>query len=235
MDPPTTAIPLTAAQHMTYRKLIGSVLYAANLTRMDISHTVGVLCQHLNCPTDHHYNAAFYLLGYLAGTIDHKLLFHSSDSDNPFLCAYSDADWGNDKNGRKSTSGVLVQMNGTSVYWSSKKQTCVSLSSTQAEYVALASTFQQCIWMITWLSEVLGEELPVTVYCDNKSAILLSDKEVQNTNKHIDIRFHFLCDTKKRLPISVEWCSTKDQLADVLTKTLGRQLFEPIRDRLLVQ
>ena len=80
---------------------------------------------------------------YLRGTADYGLAFTSYASGD--CVGYSDADWGGDLDDRKSTSGYLIS--GGAVSWRSKKQTCVALSTAEAEYVALASAAQEAIWI----------------------------------------------------------------------------------------
>ena len=60
---------------------------------------------------------------------------------------YSDADWAGDLGDRKSTSGYLYQISGGAVTWRSKKQSCVALSTAEAEYMALSSAAQEAVWL----------------------------------------------------------------------------------------
>lgn len=89
---------------------------------------------------------------------------------------FSDADWGGDTNDRKSTSGYLFQVNSAAISWQSKKQTCVALSTAEAEYVVLASAAQEAIWLRE-LSSELGMYNPTgatTIFEDNQSTISLA-------------------------------------------------------------
>ena len=79
---------------------------------------------------------------YLRGTTH-----YGERSDSKELIGYSDADWGGDKNDCKSTSGFIFQIGGTAITWQSKKQTCVTLSTAEAEYVALAGAAQEAVWL----------------------------------------------------------------------------------------
>ena len=225
--PPPSAEPLSQHQHALYRSMIGALLYAANTTRMDISYAVGYLSRHLAAPTTHHLNAARHVLRYLSATIDYKMLFPSGQSDLS-LCIWSDADWGDNPADRRSTSGVLVQVNGGSVHWLSKKQVTVSLSSAESEYMAMALAFKEAIYLQMWFEEVLGRVIPITIKCDSQAALAMASMEVQR-NKHIDIRTHFLRRTMELRPISVEYVKSTDQLADLLTKPLGQAITETLR------
>jgi len=230
--PPSDAKPLGVQQHKLYRSMIGGLLYAANITRIDIAYAVGMLSRAVAAPTTHHLVMAQQVLHYLYHTKDYKLCFKAQDQLE--LVIYADADHAGDTTDRKSTSGVLVRFNGNNVSWMSKKQTMNSLSSTESEYMSLTFAFKEACWFQTWVHEVLGVTLPVTVYSDSQSAIAMTGHEVHR-NKHIDIRHHFLHDMIPRRNFSVKWIGTKAQLADILTKPLSRQQFEPFRDILLVK
>ena len=122
---------------------------------------------------------------YLRGTADYGLAFTSYASGD--CVGYSDADWGGDLDDRKSTSGYLIS--GGAVSWRSKKQTCVALSTAEAEYVALASAAQEAIWM-SQLTAVL-EDCPqeaATIFEDNQSAISMTkNPQFHGRSKHISI------------------------------------------------
>jgi hypothetical protein len=130
--------PLSMTQHELYRKIIGSALYAANTTRIDIAHTVGILSRFVCAPTTTHMIAAKRLLRYLRGTMDHCLKFENNGQANLLLTVFADSNWNGDKTDRKSTTGYVVQLNNNTVTWQSRKQQTVSLSSTEAEYMGLS-------------------------------------------------------------------------------------------------
>ena len=120
-----------------YRKLIGSLLYLSVSTRPDIAFAVNRLAQFNNCPKETHFVAAKRVLRYLKGTIKFSLKYSKDSSGNNNLLCYSDADWGTQK-GRKSISGVLIKLNenDSPVIWRSPKQSLISLSTREAEYIA---------------------------------------------------------------------------------------------------
>ena len=79
------------------------------------------------------------------------------------MIGYSDADWASDMNDRKSTSGYLFMMSGAAVSWKSRKQTCVALSTAEAEYIALASATQEATWMRQLLEDLQNRQIEPTV------------------------------------------------------------------------
>ena len=134
---------------------------------------------------------------------------------------------------RKSTSGGCQFLGCSLVSWSSKKKSCVSLSSTEAEYVAAGSCCAQLLWMRQTLKDygVTCDKVPLL--CDNQSAIKISLNPVQHSKtKHIDIRHHFIREHIKLGDIEVHFIHTEEQLADIFTKPLDEARFWELRHEL---
>jgi hypothetical protein len=226
--------PLSPAQHELYRKIVGSTLYAANTTRIDIAHTVGMLARFVCAPTTTHLVAAKRLLRYLRGTMDYRLQFSNTGQSDLHLTVYADSNWSGDKTDRKSTTGYIVQLNSNTISWQSKKQPTVALSSTEAEYMGLSAAVCEARWTSMLLQQMTQTAPPVELLCDNQSAIALvrSDNYSERT-KHIDTRHHFIKQFVRDGSIDLQWTPTEEQLADVLTKTLNRTTHTVMTDRLL--
>lgn len=146
---------------------------------------------------------------------------------------YSDADWANDIETRRSITGYVFLQSGGAISWSSKKQSTVALSTTEAEYMALSSATQEAAWWRGFLQEIHGVELPVTINCDNKSAINLAEKDgYSSRSKHIDIRHHYVREQIEANAISLNHVPSNLQAADIFTKPVSNsKLFE---ERLLL-
>jgi hypothetical protein len=214
-------------ENRPYRSLVGSLLYVATGTRPDIAFAVGRLSRHLENPSEEHWNAAIRVLRYLKSTATHGICYRSKQGDLK-MNAFSDADWGSDKDNRRSTSGVMVMVNGAPVIFKSKLQSSVSLSTAEAEYVALSLCIQEILWTRSLLMEMkVNIDAPVVVYEDNQSAIAIAKNEgYQSRAKHIDIRYHFVRDQVKAKVIQLEYIETKSQLADFLTKAISTSKFK---------
>jgi hypothetical protein len=126
---------------------------------------------------------------------------------------------------------VLVFLGAAPIAWQSLKQKIVALSTCEAEYVAAATAACQAVWLRWLLGELTGEEahLPALMV-DNQPAIALAKNPVlHDRSKHIDIKFHFLRDCVDGGQIVIEFVETGRQLADILTKSLGRLWFMELR------
>ena len=163
-------------ENRPYRSLVGSLLYVATGTRPDVAFAVGRLSRHLEKPSEEHWNAAIRVLRYLKSTAAHGICYRSKPGDLK-LSAFCDADWGSDKDNRRSTSGVMVMINDSPVIFKSKLRNSVSLSTAEAEYVALSLCIQEILWTKRILMEMRVKiDASVVVYEDNQSAIAIAKK-----------------------------------------------------------
>ncbi|KAG6616766.1 RxLR effector candidate protein [Phytophthora cinnamomi] len=154
------------------------------------------------------------------------------------LCGYSDADWAGDIESRRSTSGYAFMMNGGCISWRSKKQRTVALSSTEAEYMALSEATQEAVWLKVFLRELgeMASDEAIKIYEDNQGSIALAkNPEFHKRTKHIDIRYHFVREKVEDGQVVLEYCSTKDMLADIMTKAITSVQFEVLRHKLGIQ
>ena len=164
---------------------------------------------------------------YLKGTEKFGLIYTSTCSFE--LTGYCDADWAGDMEDRKSTSGYLFKQGGAAITWRSSKQSCVSLSTAEAEYVARAEAAQEAIWLQR-LSDILGKKISNTVLLeDNQSAICITKSQLsRRRTKHIEIKYHFIRDLVEAGRISLNYCPSNDMIADMLTKGFPISQFEKL-------
>lgn len=211
-----------------YASLVGGLLYVAVNTRPDIAVSVSILGRKVSCPSQADWVEAKRILRYLKYTIDHELTLGINAEP---LTVYVDADWAGDAEDRKSTSGFLFQLGGGTIYWSSKKQTCVTLSSTEAEYIALAECCQEVKWIMRILEDfAVPVDLPVTIFEDNQSCIKqLSSSTVNRRSKHVETKNHFVREMQTNGEIQAIYCPTEEMIADMLTKPLQAIKLEKFR------
>ena len=117
-----------------YQSAVRKLLYLSTTTRPDIAFAVSSVAKYTSDPTDQHWKAVKHILRYLTGTVHYELMF--SKKETAEVEGYSDADWAGDIDDRKSTSGYLFKLSGASISWRSRKQSCVALSTAEAEYIS---------------------------------------------------------------------------------------------------
>ncbi|KAK6120356.1 hypothetical protein DH2020_045902 [Rehmannia glutinosa] len=200
-----TGTPLTDPNH--YRRLIGRLMYL-NFTRPDLTFAVQQLSQFVNSPDSSHWDAALHVVRYLKGCPSTGLFYPSQSHTQ--LMAYSDADWGTCPDTRKSLTGYCVFLGGALISWKTKKQNTVSRSSAETEYRALTAT----VCELQWISYIA--------------------RDLQRT-KHLDIDCHIVRNQFKDGFILLRHVSTKHQLADIFTKSLGGSSFYTLLSKLSLQ
>ena len=147
------------------------------------------------------------------------------------LIGYLDSDYARYKVERKSTLGTSQLLGRSLISWSSKKQNSVALSTAEAEYISTGSCCAQILWIKATLNDFGIEFKKVTLLCDNKSAIKLTNNPVQHARtKHIDVRHHFIRDHQQKGDIGIESVGTEDQLVDIFTKPLDEKRFCKLRN-----
>ena len=215
-----------------YRSIVGSLRYLVH-TRPDISFAVGYVSRFMANPTTEHLSVVKHLLRYVAGTIHYGLCYSKGDEDIK-LKGYSDADMAGDVDDRKSTSGILFCLGDAPVSWQSQKQPVVALSSCEAEYIAASLAACQGIWLRRLIGKFYGRDaVAATIYVDNQSAIQLCKNPVfHGRSKHIETRFHYIRECVDGGQVAIHKIHTDNQLADILTKALGRVRFLHLRSKL---
>ena len=221
-----------AVNSTEYRSLVGFLRYLVN-TRPDLAYSVGYVSPFMEKPTTEHLAAVKRLLRYIAGTINYGCHYtrHSGEAK---LFGYCDDDMAGDVDTRKSTSGVLFLLGKNVISWQSQKQRVVALSSCEAEYIAATAAACQGVWLGQLVGELRNEEArPFALKIDNQSAIALIKNPVfHERSKHIDTRYHYIRECAEDGKLKIEAIGTEGQLADILTKPLGRSKFIEQRSRL---
>jgi hypothetical protein len=234
--PMSTTIKLTKDEEgemvdqKMYRGMIGSLLYLT-ASRPDIMFSVCACARFQASPRTSHLLAVKRIIKYVNGTFNLGLFYPKHTSFD--LIGYCDADFAGCKVDRKSTSGTCHFLGNSLVSWASKKQNCVAISTTEAEYIAAGLCCAQIIWMKQNLLDYGLHFHETKILCDNTSAINLSKNSILHSRtKHIDVRHHFLKDHVEKKNVSLFYVDTKLQLADIFTKPLCEEDFCRIRGEL---
>ena len=220
----------SASDNLNYRNLIGALLYISTSTRLDVSYSVNYLSRFQNGYNETHYKYALRILKYLYLTRELKLTFRRNFNSD-LIDAYVDADWAGDKVDRKSTTGYVIRIFGNAIYWKSRKQGSVTKSSTAAEYVALSDVVSQVRVILNLLEDFcLKIEKPVKIYEDNSGAVAIAKfGNLTKNSKYIEIHYHFVNECYERKIINIVKIESENNIADILTKALGRNKFEAFR------
>lgn len=230
---PATDAEFAEARLEEYPAMVGSIMYAATITRPDIAFAAGLLARSTSKWSKTHVHAARHLLRYLRGTFDLCLTFDSTSSQQLAL-GYADADWGGCLDTRRSTTGYVFRTFGGPVAWRSRRQNTTALSTAEAEYMASADAARQAIWLQRLLAD-LGHpaKQAFPIMNDNNACIQLSKNPVHHDrSKHIDMRHHFLREKCLDNTIELAHVPSADNLADILTKPLATDKFNNLRSRL---
>lgn len=216
-----------------YRELVGCLMYGMIATRPDLSFAVNYFSRYQHDQTEARWKGLKRILRYIKGTLNYNLCYKPKGAEN--LTCYVDADFGSESD-RKSTSGFLLQVFGNTVCWTTRRQTSVSLSSTEAEYVALATAAAELTWLKNLLVDLnINSNIPPTIYEDNQSCIHLLSKWEHKRLKHVDIKYNFVRDLHEKKLIKVVYINTKNQLADILTKSIPKIQFVKLRASIGIQ
>lgn len=215
-----------------FKELVGSLLYLVTCTRPDIAHAVSVASRTAE-PTEAHWNALKRVLRYIKGT--REVGIHFRWEKVPQLIGYSDADYANDVETRRSTTGYCIMYGAGPIAWRCQRQSIVTLSTTEAEYVSGCELVKELLPIRELMLE-LGQvsEEPTPVLIDNQSAVKIAKNDGgQQRTKHIDVRDKWLNEQVDRGKIAVTHIPAERQAADILTKPLHKSKFISNRNLIL--
>ena len=219
----------------SYVSVIGSLMYLAIVTRPDIAYAVFRLRSYMANPMLSHWAAAKQVLRYLSGTQEQGITYRAEGTEprkNRFY-GYSDVSYANNDDAT-SISGYVFSMSRGTITWGSKKQTSVSLSSTESEYVVMADAAREVTWLQNLL-EGLGrrQQGPTKLYRDDNGVLAIAkNPQYHKHTKHFDTQNHYIRQKVKELEIEIEYCPTAEMTADIFTKALPKPKFQLHRTEL---
>ena len=227
------------ALHSAYREVVGSLIHLMTTVRPDTSAAVSDCGRFTHCPGTEHMRAAHRVLRYLQGTRNYGMVYRALPhytSVRPILVAYSDANWA-ESDDRISTSGMVIRLIdeseldddssfGDVIYYSTKRQDNITLSSTEAEYVAACTCSLEVVWLRRLLDQLgFKQNKPTVLLEDNTSAIALANRpSIGRRSKHIDVKYHKIRELVRDRVIYMLHVGTEKQWADILTKNTGRNI-----------
>nr|GEY78333.1 retrovirus-related Pol polyprotein from transposon TNT 1-94 [Tanacetum cinerariifolium] len=215
LDEDLSGIPVDQTH---FGSMVGSLMYLT-ASRPDLVFAVCMCTRYQAKPTKKHLEALKRVFQYLKGTINWGLWYPKDTS--MALTAYTDADHAGFQDTRRSTSGSAQFLGDKLVSWSSKKQQSTTISTTEAEYIAMSRCCAQILWMRSQLTDYGFDFNKIPLYCDNRSAIALCCNNVQHSrSKHINIRHHFIREQVEKGVVELYFMTTDYQLVDIFTKAL---------------
>ncbi|CAJ2639700.1 unnamed protein product [Trifolium pratense] len=214
-----------------YRSLIGCLMYLT-ATRPDILFAVSILSRFMHCASEMHLKAAKRILRYIKGTVDYGVKFESCPTFK--LCGFSDSDWAGSIDDMKSTSGYCFSLGSGVFSWCTKKQETVAQSTAEAEFIAATAAVNQVVWLKKILFDLhLQQNHKIEVFIDNQAAIAISkDPVCHGKTKHFNIKLYFLREMQQNGEVTLVYCKSEDQLADLFTKPLPVSKFEFLRQKI---
>lgn len=214
----------------TFREALGSLLYLANATRPNISYAVNILSRHQLNPTLLEWKMLERVFRYLINTKGMSLTYRGKGDG---IDGFSDSSLADCK-GSITTCGYLVRLYGDIIAWETQKPHYVSLSTCQAEYIAMSVACKEMIALGFSLELFAGKTLyPITLHCDNLSAIKCTEIQEAVGLRHLtEIRYQFVKECAVRGRVNVKWVPSKEQLADIFTKPLSFSLHETLAKKI---
>ena len=209
-----------------FRSLVGSLMFLTIAVRADLAYSVGFLSRYMCKPNELLLGLGKRILRYCKGSKNLGLKYNYGNTDG--LHGYCDADWGGEVAGRRSTTGYCYMLSGGAVAWRSKLQASVAKSTMEAEYMALSHAVSECVYLKSLAAHLqYFVDGPVMIFEHNQGCIDIALSTTTNPKtKHIEIHFHYVRELINTSQVSVTHKPGGDMVADILTKPLGKLLFQ---------
>ena len=220
-----------ADKQKIYRSGVGMLLYLVKHSRPDISNAVRELSKALDGTSAAAYKELMRVLKYVMDTKHLSLKMEpkmDKEGTGWSIVAFSDSDYAGDSETRISVAGFILYLLGVPISWKSKGQKGVTLSSSEAELVALSEAAKEVKFVFQVLQSMgVKVNLPIVVRVDNIGAIFIgTNVTVSQRSKHIDVRYHFVREYVQDGFIRIIFVRTKDNDADIFTKNLSGELHD---------
>ncbi len=227
---------ITDDEQKIFRSGVGSLLYLMKHSRPDISNAIRELSKVMDGAAPAHLKSMYRAIKFVCDTEKRGLCLNPTKETEWKLLGRSDSDYAGDKNTRQSVSGYVLYLNGALIAWRSKAQKTVTLSSTEAEYMALGDLCVEVLF-VKMLLENMGFKitLPIEIEIDNTGAMFLAENSTTSQRtKHIDVRHHFVRNLIRDGIIKVGFVPTLENDADLFTKNISGDLFDKHSQKYMV-
>ena len=201
------------------------LLYLVKHSRPDIANAVRELSKVMDDPTIYAMKELNRIIKFVLDTSDYGLKIDPEPNENEKLNkwnlkVYTDSDYAGDKDTRIFLLNVPI-------LWRSKAQRSVTLSSSEAEYVALSEAAKDVKFVVQLLKSIGVEvRLPVVINVDNIGAIFMSENvSTTNRTKHVDVRYHFVREFIEDGFVKIVFVRSKENAADIFTKNVNGEIY----------
>ena len=220
---------ITGNEQTRYQSGVGMLLFLVKYSRPDITNAVRELSKVNDGATKNHMRMLLRVMKYVLMSRNKALHYklRPGCSEKRILTGYCDSDWAGDRNNRKSVTGYCIYFMGCLIAWKSRSQKNVTLSSSEAEYVAISEVCCEIIF-IKMILEFLNVEIekPIKVFCDNVGAIYMSNNAKAGARtKHIDVRYHHVREYIVDGIVDIIFVRSEENDADIFTKNVGKKPF----------
>ena len=236
------ATPLSNENQKEYRSGVGSLLYLLKHSRPELSNPIRELTKAMMKAGKEHENEMYRILKWVLTSknkgLEIKPQFETDNNGDKIyeLRAVVDATWGTDREKALSISGFIVYFMEAPISWRSKSQKHVTLSSTEAEYVALSEVVKEVMYIqqILESSFNIHVKLPILIQIDNTGAIYITENNARmGATRHINIRYHYVRELVEKGILKVDFIRTDDNDADTMTKNLAKIPLERHENKLV--
>ena len=228
---------IDAEKPRMYRSGVGILLFLVKFSRPDISNIVRELSKANDGATTHHFKGLLRVIKYVLDTREKGLRYDVEKKMDSMwqIKAFCDSDFAGDQEKRISVSGFCIYLMNCLISWKSKGQDNVTLSSTEAEYVAISDLCKELMF-VRMILVFLGikVKLPIVVHCDNIGAIFLGyNAKVSQRTKHIDTKYKYVGEYVQEGIVKIVFVRSENNIADVLTKNASQEIFKKHASKLL--
>ncbi|SGY38977.1 BQ5605_C003g02116 [Microbotryum silenes-dioicae] len=208
-----------------YQSAVGALQYAAHRTRPEIANAVRSVAKHVAAPTMTNWIAIKRILLYLSTSVDLGLVFHFGASIKFEI--YSDASWADDWDNGKSTGGYVAMCAGGPVSWQCKQQSIVATSTTEAETLAASAASKEAVRLRSLALELGIDQTSSTIlHEDNEACIAIARKPApRGRTRHWNVHHFYVRERVELGDITLQYCPTALNTADMFTKALPKALF----------
>ena len=235
-------------QRHVYQFVVDFLMYVMLKTRSDLAYVIFVINKYVFNFINPHWKVVKQIFHYIRKTLDLRLIFNEVLE---FLAEYTDVDWKENKDTRRSTFEYVFNVKNEVINWSFKRQSIVIFSIYEAEYMNQIQTIKEVIWLLKLLKQInlntftvikilitldsfssqsIYSLIIIIIYCDNQEIVALVKNFIQHFHiKHIDIQQHFVREKIITSEIELQYVLIAEQMTDELIKSFFKNKFESFR------